>query len=76
MEESQPEDEEGKACSLAEALVELERFFNKEDFAHMQVLALLIRESFRHTTARPYFFSRSSRNKRNLYPLKGNEQYS
>ncbi|KAF3330253.1 DNA mismatch repair protein PMS1 isoform X1 [Carex littledalei] len=38
MEESQPEDEDGKAHSLAEALVELERFFNKEDFARMQVI--------------------------------------
>ncbi|XP_078175861.1 DNA mismatch repair protein isoform X4 [Carex rostrata] len=38
MEESQPEDEDGKARSLAEALVELERFFNKEDFARMQVI--------------------------------------
>ncbi|KAJ1695199.1 hypothetical protein LUZ63_011897 [Rhynchospora breviuscula] len=38
MEESQPEDEEGKERSLAEAIVELERFFNKEDFAHMQVI--------------------------------------
>lgn len=44
MEESQPEDGDGKARSLAEALVELERFFNKEDFARMQVIVLLIRK--------------------------------
>lgn len=55
MEESQPEDEDGKARSLAEALVELERCFNKDDFARMQVIVLLIRESYRNAPVRPYY---------------------
>jgi hypothetical protein len=55
MEESQPEDEEGKARSLAEALVELERSFKKDDFARMQVLVLLVMEGFRCTPERPYY---------------------
>ncbi|KAG1326253.1 DNA mismatch repair protein PMS1 [Cocos nucifera] len=35
---SQPENDEGKACSLAAAVVELERFFRKEDFGRMEVV--------------------------------------
>ncbi|KAJ3681376.1 hypothetical protein LUZ60_015865 [Juncus effusus] len=38
MESSQPVNEEEKARSLAAAVVELERFFKKEDFARMQVI--------------------------------------
>ncbi|XP_072997628.1 DNA mismatch repair protein PMS1 isoform X1 [Typha latifolia] len=34
----QPENEEGKAHSLAAAIIELERFFKKEDFGRMQVV--------------------------------------
>ncbi|XP_038979286.1 DNA mismatch repair protein PMS1-like isoform X3 [Phoenix dactylifera] len=35
---SQPENDEGKACSLAAAIVEFERFFRKEDFGRMKVV--------------------------------------
>lgn len=38
LENSQPENDEGKACSLAAAIVELERFFRIEDFGRMEVV--------------------------------------
>lgn len=37
LENFQPENDEGKACCLAAASNELERFFRKEDFGRMQV---------------------------------------
>nr|CAD1821916.1 unnamed protein product [Ananas comosus var. bracteatus] len=38
LENFQPENDEGKACCLAAATNELERFFRKEDFGRMQVV--------------------------------------